>query len=194
MSGSMSKALVFLAPGFEEIETSTVVDVLRRAGVEVTVAGLVSGAIEGGHAMKFVADKSVDEIAVKDFDAVICPGGNPGYKNLRKNSRVLAIVKDAFEAGKLVAAICAGPAVLSDAGILKNRNCTIFPGMENELKKGGGKPKSDLVVEDGNIVTSQGPATALLFALKLAERLAGKATTDNVREKTLANLLLEKTC
>jgi 4-methyl-5(b-hydroxyethyl)-thiazole monophosphate biosynthesis len=144
--------------------------------------------------MKFVADKSVDEIAVKDFDAVVCPGGNPGYKNLRKNSRVLAIVKDAFEAGKLVAAICAGPAVLSDAGILKNRNCTIFPGMENELKKGGGKPKSDLVVEDGNIVTSQGPATALLFALKLAERLAGKATTDNVREKTLANLLLEKPC
>ena len=190
----MSKALVFLAPGFEEIETATVVDVLRRAGVEVTVAGLVGGAIDGGHAMKFVADKSIDEIVAKDFDAIICPGGNPGYKNLRKNRRVLAIVKDAFEAGKLVAAICAGPAVLSDAGILKNRNCTIFPGMEDDLIKGGGNPKSDLVVEDGNIVTSQGPATALLFALKLIERLSGKATADNVREKTLANLLLERPC
>lgn len=190
----MTKALVFLAPGFEEIETATVVDVLRRSGVEVTVAGLVLGAIEGGHEMKFVAEKCIDEINVNDFDAVICPGGNPGYKNLRKNSRVLAIVKDAFDAGKLVAAICAGPAVLADAGILKNRNCTIFPGLENELMKGGGKPKSDLVVEDENIVTSQGPATALLFALKLAERLVGKASADNVREKTLANILLRQSC
>jgi len=171
-----------------------VVDVLRRSGVEVTVAGLVQGATEGGHAIKFVADKSIEEIAMKDFDAVICPGGDPGYKNLRKNGRVLAIVKEAFEAGKLVAAICAGPAVLADAGVLKSRNCTIFPGMENELRKGGGKPKSDLVVEDGNLVTSQGPATAILFALKLAERLVGKATADNVREKTLTNALLGKPC
>lgn len=188
----MTKALVFLAPGFEEIETATVVDVLRRSGVEVTVTGLVHSAIEGGHALKFIPDKSIDETDVKDFDAVICPGGNPGYKNLRKNKMVLAMVKEAFNAGKLVAAICAGPAVLSDAGILKNRNCTIFPGMENELEKGGGKPKSDLVVEDGNIITSQGPATALLFALKLAERLVDKRTADNVREKTLTNILLSK--
>src|SRR4030042_5083557 len=110
----MSKALVFLAPGFEEIETPTVVDVLRRSGVEVTVASLEPGAIEGGHGMKFVPDKSIDDIVAKDFDAVICPGGNPGYKNLRKDKRVLTMVKEAFESGKVVAAICAGPAVLSD--------------------------------------------------------------------------------
>ncbi len=186
----MSKALVFLAPGFEEIETATVVDVLRRSGVEVTVAGLESGAIEGGHGMKFVPDKSVDEIVAKDFDAVICPGGNPGYKNLRKDKRVLTMVKEAFKSGKVVAAICAGPAVLSDAGILRNKNCTIFPGMENELTKGGGKPRTDLVVEDGNMITSQGPATALLFALKLAERLTDRKTAETVREKTLTNILL----
>jgi len=190
----MSKALVFLAPGFEEIETSTIVDVLRRSGVEVTLAGLEPGAIEGSHGMKFVPDKSIDEINAKDFDAVICPGGGLGAKNLRKDSRVLTIIREAFEAGKIVAAICAGPSVLSDAGVLRSRSSTIFPGMENELVKGGGKPQTDLVVEDGNVITSQGPATALLFALKLAERLAGKKAAENVREKTLTNMLLNKVC
>jgi 4-methyl-5(b-hydroxyethyl)-thiazole monophosphate biosynthesis len=186
----MSKALVFLAPGFEEIETSTVVDVLRRSGLEVTVAGLELGAIEGAHGMKVVPDKSIDEIVAGDFDAVICPGGNPGYKNLRKDKRVLAVVKDTFESGRVVAAICAGPAVLSDAGILRNKNATIFPGMEDELIRGGGIPGTDLVVEDGNIITSQGPATALLFAIKLAERLTDKRTAETVREKTLTSILL----
>jgi 4-methyl-5(b-hydroxyethyl)-thiazole monophosphate biosynthesis len=81
--------------------------------------------------------------------------------------------------------------VLSDAGVLRNRNCTIYPGMEVELEKGGGKPRKDLVVEDGNIITSQGPATALLFALRIAERLVDKKTVDTVREKTLANLVVK---
>ena len=96
--------------------------------------------------------------------------------NLRKDTRVLTMVKEAFNSDKLVAAICAAPAVLSDAGILRNRNCTIYPGMESELEKGGGKPRKDLVVEDGNIITSQGPATALPFALRVAERLVNKDT------------------
>jgi len=190
----MSKAVVFLAPGFEEIETSTIVDVLRRSNVEVTLAGLEPNSIEGGHGMKFVPDRSIDEINAKDFDAAICPGGGLGAINLRKDNRVLTIVKEAFSAGKLVAAICAGPVVLSDAGVLSNKRCTIFPGMENELIKGGGIPQTDLVVDDGNIVTSQGPATALLFALKLAERLAGKEIAENVRERTLTNILLSKVC
>jgi protein deglycase len=187
----MASALLFLAPGFEEIETASIVDVLRRCGVEVVIAGLVPNVVEGAHGMKFVPDTSLDEVAVKDFDAVICPGGAPGYVNLRKNSRVLAMVRAAYSSNKLVAAICAGPAVLSDAGILKNRICTIYPGMEAELEKGGGKPRRDLVVEDGNIITSQGPATALLFALKVAERLVGKRTADVVREKTLTNLVVK---
>ncbi len=190
----MSKAVVFLAPGFEEIETSTIVDVLRRSNVEVTLAGLEPNTIEGGHGMKFVPDKSIDEINAKDLDAAICPGGGIGASNLRKDNRVLTIIKEAFSAGNLVAAICAGPVVLSDAGVLSNKSCTIFPGMENELIKGGGIPQTDLVVEDGNIITSQGPATALLFALKLAERLAGKEIAENVRERTLTNILLSRVC
>jgi len=185
----MAKALVFLATGFEEIETVTIVDVLRRAGVDVTVAGLTPNIVEGKHGIKIVPDKSIDDVAVEDFDALIVPGGNPGYKNLRKDPRVIDIVKKAFNSNKLVAAICAGPAVLSDAGILEGKACTIYPGMDEELEAGGGKPKHDIVVVDGNIITSRGPATALPFALKLAEKLAGKQVAENVSKKTLANIL-----
>ena len=185
----MVKALVFLASGFEEIETVTVVDVLRRAGVDVTVAGLKPNVTEGAHGVKIVPDKSIDDVKVEDFDAVVVPGGNPGYKNLRKEPRVIAMIKKAFDSNKLVAAICAAPAVLSDAGVLERKACTIYPGMEDELRKGGGKPKTDMVVVEGNIVTSRGPATALPFALKLAEKLAGKQVAEAVSKKTLANVL-----
>lgn len=184
----MTKALVFLAEGFEEIETVTIVDVLRRAGVEVTVAGLPN-AVEGAHAIKIAPDKSIDDVKQGDFDAVVVPGGNPGYKNLRKDPRVINLIRKAFDSNKLVAAICAAPAVLSDAGVLKGKYCTIYPGMENELKQGGGKSKQDMIVIDGNIITSRGPATALPFALKLAEILAGKQVAEEVSKKTMANIL-----
>ncbi len=185
----MAKALVFLASGFEEIETVTIVDVLRRAGVDVKVAGLTPNVVEGAHGIKIVPDKSIDDLKVEDFDAVVVPGGNPGYKNLRKDPRVINIIKKAFNSNKLVAAICAGPTVLSDAGILEGKACTIYPGMDEELEAGGGKPKHDIVVVDGNIITSRGPATALPFALKLAEKLAGKQAAEAVSKKTLANIL-----
>jgi 4-methyl-5(b-hydroxyethyl)-thiazole monophosphate biosynthesis len=185
----MAKALVFLASGFEEIETVTVVDILRRAGVEVTVAGLAPNVTEGKHGMRIVPDKSIDDVSVEDFDAVVVPGGNPGYKNLRKDPRVINMVKKAFGSNKLVAAICAGPTVLSDAGILKGKACTIYPGMDEELEAGGGKPKHDIVVVDDSIITSRGPATAFPFALKLAEKLAGKQVAEAVSKRTLANIL-----
>jgi 4-methyl-5(b-hydroxyethyl)-thiazole monophosphate biosynthesis len=185
----MAKALVFLATGFEEIETVTIVDVLRRAGVDITVAGLTPNVVEGAHAMKIVPDRSIDDVNVTDFDAIVVPGGNPGYKNLRNDPRVIGMVKEAFDSKKLVAAICAGPAVLSDAGVLDDKSCTIYPGMEDELENGRGKPKQDMIVVDGNIITSRGPATALPFALKLAEILAGKEVADSVSKKTMANSL-----
>jgi 4-methyl-5(b-hydroxyethyl)-thiazole monophosphate biosynthesis len=185
----MAKALVFLAEGFEEIETVTIVDVLRRAGVEVTVAGSVN-MVEGAHAIKIFPDKSIDDVKLGDFDAVVVPGGNPGYKNLRKDPRVINLIRKAFDSNKLVAAICAAPAVLSDAGVLRDKYCTIYPGMENELEQGGGKSKQDMIVIDGNIITSRGPATALPFALKLAEILAGKQIAEEVSKKTMANIIL----
>ena len=185
----MVKALVFLATGFEEIETVTIVDVLRRAGIEVIVAGLTPNAIEGAHEMKMVPDTSLDDVEIEDFDAIVVPGGNPGYKNLRKDSRVISMIKQAFNSNKLIAAICAAPAVLSDAGTLKGKACTIYPGMENELEKGGGIPKQDTIVIDENLVTSRGPATALPFAITLVEKLAGKEAAEAVSKKTLANIL-----
>jgi protein deglycase len=183
----VTKALVFLATGFEEIEAVTIIDILRRADITVTTAGLTSNPIEGAHKVKIVADKSVDEMFAHEFDAIICPGGSPGYKNLRRDPRVIQIIKNAHKQNKLVAAICAAPAVLSDAAILENKNCTIYPGMENELIKGGGIPNPDNVVVDGNIVTSKGPATALEFAITLVELLAGKQVADSVCRKVLAN-------
>jgi 4-methyl-5(b-hydroxyethyl)-thiazole monophosphate biosynthesis len=185
----MAKALVFLATGFEEIETVTVVDVLRRAGVDVTVASLAPNVTEGKHGMRIIPDKSISDVCVGDFDAVVVPGGNPGYKNLRKDPRVIAMVKKAFDSNKLVAAICAGPTVLSDADVLEGKACTIYPGMDEELEAGGGKPKHDIVVVDGNVITSRGPATALPFALKLAEKLVGKKAAEAVGRKTLVNML-----
>ena len=187
----MVSAILFLAPGFEEIETTTIVDILRRCGVRVVIAGTKPHIIEGAHGIKLVSDISIDEINMENFEAVICPGGNPGYLNLRKDNRVLAIIKQAFNSNKLIAAICAAPAVLADAKILRNRNCTIYPGMEFEIEKGGGKIQKDLVVEDGNIITSQGPATALIFAFRLAARLVDKETTDTVWEQTLTNLIIK---
>ncbi|WNZ29133.1 MAG: DJ-1/PfpI family protein [Candidatus Bathyarchaeota archaeon] len=183
----MIKALVFLATGFEEIEAVTIVDILRRGNIAVTTAGITPNPIEGAHKLKIIPDKYVEEIFAQEFDAIICPGGAPGYKNLRIDSRVIHIIKNAYNQNKLVAAICAAPAVLSDAGILENKKCTIYPGMENELIKGKGKPKPDNVVVDGRIVTSKGPATALEFALKLVEMLSGKHVADSVAKQVLAN-------
>lgn len=187
----LSKALVFLATGFEEIEAITTVDILRRCGVDVTVAGLTSDIVEGAHGMKFVPDKSIEDVDASEFDAVICPGGAPGFQNLREDQRVIAIIRQTFESNKIIAAICASPAVLSEAGILEGKDCTIYPGMENELVKGGGKPRTGLVVVDGNVITSRGPATALSFALKLGEKLAGKEISEKIRRKTLSDIALK---
>jgi len=183
---------VILAPGFEEIEATTVIDILRRCGVEVVTAGLRPDPVEGAHGIKYIPDSAVERVAVREFDAVILPGGAPGYENLRRDQRVLEMVREAFESNKIVAAICAAPAVLSTAGILRGKTATIYPEMEEELKKGGCKPKRGApVVVDGNIVTSRGVATALYFSFELAERLAGKAAARDVRKRTLANLALK---
>lgn len=184
----MSKALVLLAPGFEEIEASSIVDILRRCGVEVTTAGLNPNVIEGAHGIKVIPDKFIEGVRAKDFDALVCPGGSPGYVNLRRDRRVIELVRKASDAGKIVAAICGGPAVLSDAGALRGKKCTIYPGLEGELIKGGGKPGKGLVVRDGKLITSKGPATAIAFALELARALTSEETVRKVKKGTLADI------
>lgn len=178
----MAKALVLMAEGFEEIELTTIADVLRRGGVTVTIAGLKDGIITGSRGIKMQADAPLDGIR-EIYDMIILPGGSPGYINLGNDMRVIEMVKRYNSGGKIVAAICAAPSILSKAGIIAGRKATIFRGMESQLKSA--KYVDEPVVEDGNILTSQGPGTAMEFALVLLQRLTDGKKAEEVKAKLL---------
>ncbi len=173
------RILVPVAEGFEEIETVSVADVLRRAGFEVVLAGIPGTIVTGSRGVRIVTDSMLKDVDAEKFDAVVLPGGYPGYVNLGKSARVLEIVKDFDNKGKVVAAICAAPSVLAKAGVLKDRRATIYPGMEKEIPR----PRGERVVVDGNIITSQGPGTAIEFALKIVEVLGGKEKSEKIRRE-----------
>ena len=177
-------ALVILAEGFEEVEAIAPIDVLRRAGVRVTLAGVNSLTVKGSRNIGVQADALLRDI--KDLpDAVILPGGLPGAANLAKSVEVTKLIKQMNAAGKLVAAICAAPAaVLAPLGILDGKKATCYPGCETDFSGKIGHSKERVVV-DGNIITSQGPGTALEFALLIAARLVGQEMADTVRSKML---------
>lgn len=178
------RALVILAEGFEEIEALTTVDILRRVNVEVTVAGLSGDVVKGSRGVVVKADRVLLD-SDSDHDIVILPGGMPGAENLAKSSKVRKLILDMHARGKLVAAICASPAlVLSPFGVLDAKKATCFPGMEPNFTARV-KAVKDAVVQDGNIITSRGPATAFAFALKIAENLVGKEMTEMVARQTL---------
>ena len=166
--------------GFEEVEGLTVVDMLRRLGIECDIVGK-SDDITGSHGIVIKADKLLEEITVKDYDAVVLPGGLPGATNLRDDEKVISLVKEMNKAGKIVAAICAAPIVLERAGVLEGRGFTAYPGVGEKIE--GGNFKEELVVMDGNIITSRGPATSMEFAFSIAEALGVNA--DSQRKATL---------
>jgi protein deglycase len=176
--------LVILAEGFEEIEAIAPVDVLRRAGVRVILAGVNSLTVKSSRNVGVQADALLKDI--KDLpDAVILPGGLPGAANLAKSGEVAKLIKQMNAAGKLVAAICAAPAaVLAPLGILDGKKATCYPSCEADFSSKILHSK-ERVVTDGNIITSQGPGTALEFALVIAARLAGQEMADTVRGKML---------
>ncbi len=179
----MKKVLVPLAPGFEEIEALTVVDILRRAGAEVTVAGIVTGPIEGRNRIKVMPDTLIERISGLDFDMIVLPGGAAGAENLKKDRRVRKAIEELYGKGKLVAAICAAPKVLSAIGLTENRTVTSHPSVRTEIK---GNITDDRVVVDGNIITSQGPGTAMEFAFRLVEMLFGPEKAREVNGGVLA--------
>ncbi len=182
----MKKVLVPLAPGSEEIETITVVDILRRAGARVVLAATEEGPIEGARGISVVPDALIEQIRDVEFDLVVLPGGQPGTANLQKSETVKTIVQNMHQSRKQVAAICAAPLVLQSAGILKEGIVTSHPSVRDQLQ--GIEYSEERVVVDGHIVTSRSPGTALEFALKLVEILFGKDRMDTVNSGIMARL------
>ena len=182
----MKRVLIPLAPGFEEIEALAVVDILRRAGAEVLLAGTVDGPIEGRNKIKILADTSLDSVKEQDFDMIVLPGGAVGTENLKKDPRIKDIVERLYKKGRLITAICAAPTVLSAIGITAGKTVTSHPTVRTKLQRE--KLSEERVVVDGNIITSQGPGTAIEFAFKLVEILFGKDKVVEVNKGVLAKI------
>lgn len=175
----MARVLVPLAQGCEEIEAVTVVDILRRAGIEVTTAGLAAGPVRASRGTVLLPDSTLDEALKQNYDMVVLPGGMPGSEHLKNDSRIIGLLKQMAPAGKYVTAICAAPMALHAAGILQNKRATSYPGVLDMLP-GSHVYLKDAVVVDGNVITSRGPGTAMDFALALVESLVGTAKRDAV--------------
>ncbi len=173
----MRKAFIILADGFEEIEALTVVDVLRRGGIQVTTVGLVSTVVEGSHYVKIITDKRLSEVDPDNFEMVILPGG-PGYKKLSNSKVVLDILKRFDKKKKFIAAICAAPVVLARAGIINEKIVTVYPGLEKEVPR----PRDASVIVDGNVITSRAPGASILFSLKLVEILTNKKIAEKIKK------------
>ena len=178
------KVLIVLAEGFEEIEALAPVDIFRRSGLDVTIAGIGGTQIKGSRNVVINAD-----ILLADYDAVpdaiVFPGGAGGAENLASSSRVKDLIRSVNSKGNIIAAICASPAVvLAPTGILDGKKATCYPGMEEHFPPEV-KAVEENVVEDGNVITSKGPATAIQFALKIVERLLGKDTAESVGKAVL---------
>lgn len=166
------RVLVPLAPGFEEIEAVTVIDVLRRAGLEIVVAGLARGTVRGSHDIELATDAALDDVKDESFALVVLPGGMPGTRNLAADERVLALVRARHARGERTAAICAAPLVLHAAGIVDGVAITSHPSVRKELVRAVVRDEP-AVVRSGTITTSQGAGTALDFALALVADLCG---------------------
>lgn len=189
MATQAKRVLVPLAEGFEEIEFAAIVDVLRRGGVEVVVAGLAGrGPVRGAHGIEMSADADLAAVKPAGFDMVVLPGGTGGTERLAADARVLNAVKELHAAGKSVAAICAAPTVLARAGVLSGVRVTSYPSVRGKLGDAVVVDEPE-VVESGTIVTSQGPGTAVEFALALVKRLAGERKAAEVRDAMIARPL-----
>ncbi len=174
----MPTVLVPLAQGCEEIEAVTIIDILRRANITVVCAGLDDKPVRASRGTVLIPDTTLDEALKLSFDMVTLPGGQPGTNNLKADVRILALLNDMAKHNKYITAICAAPSVLAAAGLLDGKHATSFPGALNTYPKV--LQQTQAIVEDGLIITSRGPGTAMDFALTLVERLAGKAKRQEV--------------
>jgi len=181
--------VLLLAEGFEEVEAITPADFLRRAGVDLRLVGVTDRVVAGSHGIRVTADATLAELgaeADQGIEGVIVPGGMPGAANIAASEDALSLVRRLFTAGKLVAAICAAPAVvLTAAGVVKDRKVTCFPGFEERFEGTGARFVPERVVEDGNLITSRGAGTAAEFAVRLIERIVGRDEALEIHRRTL---------
>jgi 4-methyl-5(b-hydroxyethyl)-thiazole monophosphate biosynthesis len=175
------RVLVPLAEGFEEMEGVILLDVLRRARIETVAAAMgESREVPASRGVTVVADTTWSAVDPSRFDLIAIPGGMGGTRRLQQDQRLLKVLQEFHKAGKPLAAVCAGPLVLQSAGLLKGRTVTCHPGVADELTDA--RRLDDRVVEDGNLITSQGPGTSFAFALAIMRRLAGEAVANQVAE------------
>ncbi|MES9900441.1 MAG: DJ-1 family glyoxalase III [Sedimenticola sp.] len=173
----MARTLIPLAQGCEELEAVTLIDLLRRAGIEVVTAGLMEGPVVASRGVTLIPDTSLAEVLDQSFDMIILPGGLPGADYLDRDPRI----HELLERSNYVAAICAAPKVLARSGLLKGRRATSYPGVLDGMNLP--QVEVDLksaVIRDGNVITSRGPGTAMDFALELIEVLVGREKRDEV--------------
>ena len=181
----MKKAVVFLAPGFEEIEALSIIDILRRAGVETKIVSVAANyVVIGAHKVKVEVDETFNDFDFSQIDMLVLPGGMPGAENLRNHDGLLELLKTFAAEGKEIAAICAAPMVFGDLGLLEGKNATCYPGFEAKLR--GANVSGDAVVVDGNITTGKGPGFAFDFALTLVEKLVD----EEVRKEVESGMLI----
>jgi len=176
----MATVLVPLAQGCEELEAVTIIDLLRRANIEVVTAGLNSDPVKASRNTVLLPDTTLDEALKHDYDMVVLPGGQPGATHLEQDPRILQFLRKMNKAGKYTAAICAAPKVLAVAGLLDGKRATSFPGSLNREQHPTVRIESRAVIADGKVITSRGPGTAMDFALELIQILAGRETRNQV--------------
>ena len=165
----MKRAAIVLTTGFEEIEAIAPMDILRRAGVEVDIVGVLGNEATGSHGLTISTDKELLAVKNELYDIVILPGGMPGAKFLKDHQEVQNFVKNHYDAGKLIAANCAAPIAIENSGALKNRTYTCYPGFEKQINDG--TYTGDFVHYDGRVITGSGPAEAFEFSYIIVEAL-----------------------
>jgi 4-methyl-5(b-hydroxyethyl)-thiazole monophosphate biosynthesis len=176
------RVLIPLAEGFEELEAVTIIDLLRRAGIEVTVAGLDDGPQRGSRGTTIVPDTSLDLALGGDYDMMVLPGGLPGADNLNADKRIHSLLRQMQANDRYTAAICAAPKVLAQAGLLDDKQATAYPGALDGVKVTGLELLPDAIVQDGKVITSRGPGTAMDFALQLIALLEGQDVRRRVEQ------------
>ncbi len=183
----MSKVLVPLANGFEEIEAMSIIDVLNRANIEVIVAGLEKREVKGSNTgLNIIAHTVLDEVDINTLDMIVLPGGLPGAEYLAKSEKIKSIIKELNNKNKPVGAICAAPWALKEAGVLEHKKHTNYPGFENHTGKENYIADQKVVIDD-NVITSRGPGTAICFALEIVKLLKGNKIFNKVKSALLVD-------